>query len=98
MTHDEVFRAAAQVDVQGAREDLSFMQRSVSIVTTLGMVLAMTCAGAGAAHAQEADSKPMVYWCPDRPADQQYVARPGPGCTPIVKKRPAGEEEDENSE
>ena len=89
MTHDEVFRAAAQVDVQGAREDLPFMQRSVLIVTTLGMVLAMTCAGDGAAHAQEADSKPMVYWCPDRPADQQYVARPGPGCIPIV-------EEDEN--
>ena len=68
-------------------------QRVVLILTTLGMVLAMPCIGA---HAQKVDSKPMVYWCPDRPADQQYVARPGPGCTPIVEKRPAGDEEDEN--
>jgi hypothetical protein len=33
-----------------------------------------------------------LYWCPQRPADQQYSAAPGPGCTPLVEKsdKPAG--------
>lgn len=33
-----------------------------------------------------------LYWCPDRKADQQYSAKPGPGCSPLVdKKDPATE-------
>lgn len=33
-----------------------------------------------------------LYWCPQRPADQQYSAAPGPGCTPLAEKpdKPAG--------
>ena len=29
-----------------------------------------------------------IYYCPDRKADQQYSAQPGPGCLPLVNKRP----------
>ncbi len=28
-----------------------------------------------------------LYWCPDRNADQQYSAKPGPGCSPLVEKK-----------
>lgn len=27
----------------------------------------------------------VVYWCPDRPADQLYSAAPEPGCVPLVE-------------
>lgn len=27
-----------------------------------------------------------IYWCPDRKGDQQYSARPGAGCVPLVEK------------
>jgi hypothetical protein len=27
-----------------------------------------------------------IYWCPDRKGDQQYSAKPGAGCVPLVQK------------
>ena len=30
---------------------------------------------------------PTLYWCPNRPADQQYTAAPEPGCAPLVEKK-----------
>jgi len=32
---------------------------------------------------------PALYWCPNRPADQQYTAAPEPGCAPLVDKKDA---------
>lgn len=29
---------------------------------------------------------PPLYWCPNRPPDQQYAATPEPGCAPLVEK------------
>jgi hypothetical protein len=29
----------------------------------------------------------MLYWCPDQKADQQYSAKQGPGCVPLVDKK-----------
>lgn len=35
---------------------------------------------------------PVIYWCPDRPADQQIAATPGPGCAPLVDTQaPSGQ-------
>jgi hypothetical protein len=34
-----------------------------------------------------------IYWCPDRPSDQQYSATPRAGCVPLVEKK-APEQED----
>ncbi len=95
LERDDGFQAAAHADQRGAREDVPTMQRSVPTVTILGIALAMACAAVGTAHAQKTDSKPMIYWCPDRPTDQQYVAKPGPGCIPIVEEKPARDEDDE---
>ncbi len=36
-----------------------------------------------------------IYWCPDRKADQQYSARPGAGCVPLVKKNEQTNQEGE---
>ena len=30
---------------------------------------------------------PPLYWCPHRPADQQYTATPDPGCAPLVEQK-----------
>jgi hypothetical protein len=34
---------------------------------------------------------PPLYWCPDRPADQQIGATAEPGCRPLVDKKPAAD-------
>lgn len=31
----------------------------------------------------------QLYWCPDRPLDQRYTARPDAGCTPLVDETQA---------
>lgn len=33
------------------------------------------------------NSSITVYWCPDRPPNQQYSAKPAPGCSPIYEKQ-----------
>lgn len=56
-----------------------------------GQVLVVLFAGAVAAGAlptQSAFAASTVYYCPDRKADQQYSAQPGPGCVPLVNKKP----------
>lgn len=36
-----------------------------------------------------------LYWCPDRKADQQYSAKPGPGCSPLAEpKAPTADSDD----
>lgn len=47
----------------------------------LGLVLCLFQATLESALAASA-----LYWCPQRPADQQYSAAPGPGCTPLAEK------------
>lgn len=47
----------------------------------LGFVL---CLFQGAREPASAAS--ALYWCPQRPPDQQYSAAPGPGCTPLAEK------------
>lgn len=34
---------------------------------------------------QHSNQPAIIYWCPDRPADQQIAARPEPGCAPLVE-------------
>lgn len=49
------------------------------------LLLAAAAMEAGLAVAP-APAAPPLYWCPDRPPDQQYAATPEPGCTPLVEK------------
>lgn len=44
--------------------------------------LALALLAAGAAPPAQA----QLFYCPDRPVDQQYTAEPEPGCTPLVDK------------
>lgn len=34
-----------------------------------------------------AQSAPPLYWCPEKPPDQQYSFNPAPGCMPFVDKQ-----------
>lgn len=36
---------------------------------------------------QSVMAAPPIYWCPDKPADQQYSASQEAGCVPLVKKK-----------
>lgn len=38
-----------------------------------------------------------LYWCPDRKADQQYSAKPDPGCSPLVEKKDPATEPSEQA-
>lgn len=56
--------------------------------------------GAGALPDHRALAASTIYYCPERKADQQYSAQPGPGCMPLVNKKtekkpdlPSGEPE-----
>lgn len=51
-------------------------------------VLVLSAGGAG-----DALAAPPLYWCPQRPADQQLGAAPEPGCRPLVEKKKANEQE-----
>jgi hypothetical protein len=41
-----------------------------------------------------AQSASTIYYCPDRKSDQQYSARPAPGCTPLIDEKQAGHDDD----
>ncbi|NOS82482.1 MAG: hypothetical protein HOP32_12965 [Nitrospira sp.] len=50
------------------------------------LIVAMAFSWLSADFAQSAST---IYYCPDRKADQQYSARPAPGCTPLVDEKHA---------
>lgn len=39
-----------------------------------------------------------LYWCPNKPMDQQYAASPQPGCTPLVEEDDQKKETDRTRE
>lgn len=39
-------------------------------------------------------SASTIYFCPDRKSDQQYSAKPAPGCTPLVDEKQTGPDDD----
>ena len=49
--------------------------------------------GFGWILAGQAQAASTIYWCPDRPSDQQYSATPRPGCVPLVEKKAPESEE-----
>ncbi len=56
--------------------------------------LLIVAIGLGWLLADLAQSASTIYYCPDRKSDQQYSAKPGPGCVPLVEEKPAGQEND----
>ncbi|MFO0705678.1 MAG: hypothetical protein U0412_02390 [Nitrospira sp.] len=44
-----------------------------------------------------ADAASTLYWCPDRKADQQYSAKPGPGCSPLAESKAPATDSDDRS-
>lgn len=42
---------------------------------------------AGALPEHRALAASTIYYCPEKKADQQYSAQPGPGCMPLVSKK-----------
>lgn len=50
--------------------------------------------GFGWLLADLAQSASTIYYCPDRKSDQQYSARPGPGCGPLVDEKQADQGDD----
>ncbi len=49
-----------------------------------GLLSVSTPGTALADGAEKPRKPPVIYWCPDRPADQQIAAGPGAGCAPLV--------------
>jgi hypothetical protein len=56
-------------------------QRKCAWLVTLAAGLALS------AVPTSAWSAPVVYWCPDRPAEQLYSVAPEPGCAPLVEEK-----------
>lgn len=51
------------------------------------MILSILATGVLSSPARAAgNSSSTVYWCPDKPPNQQYSAKPAPGCSPIYEK------------
>jgi len=51
------------------------------------LVLALAVLGFPTGGAGDLLAAPPLYWCPQRPADQQLGAAPEPGCRPLVEKK-----------
>ena len=77
---DEVRRF---VDKVHDRDKNGAMQKNPQRMDIL--IVLLFAAGAWPDHASLAAS--TVYYCPDRQADQQYSAKAGPGCIPLVEKK-----------
>ncbi len=54
-----------------------------------------TLATAQADGSGKSKKPPVIYWCPDRPADQQIAAGPERGCAPLVDTKPASTQADQ---
>lgn len=50
------------------------------------LVIFLFLSALGSHSWSEAQQKPMVYWCPDRPEDQQYSARQENGCLAVEEE------------
>lgn len=62
--------------------------KSWSPIATQLMMVAVLAAGVLASSASDAgDGFGTVYWCPNKPPNQQYSAKPAPGCSPIYEKQ-----------
>ena len=75
------------IDKGSSRVENGFM-RSFTTARTLCLTVFLagvvfTFSGIIAATASAASP---LYWCPDQKADQQYSAKQGPGCVPLVEK------------
>ena len=60
------------------------MPFSTTPITCLTVMMLISFIGMPSRPAKAA---PPIYWCPDKPADQQYSATQEPGCVPLVKKK-----------
>lgn len=63
--------------------------RSTSLWRIVATAAALTCLWTDTAPAQSSQRSShqpaTIYWCPDRPADQQISARPEAGCAPLAE-------------
>jgi hypothetical protein len=67
-------------------QQCGFLDRIVLMVFLIGTV------AIGAWPALTAFAASPIYYCPDRQGDQQYSAQAGPGCLPLVDKKPTSPE------
>jgi hypothetical protein len=68
-------------------QDHHNLHRRLTIIFMIGH------AAAGALVSSPASGASTIYYCSDRPGDQQYSATPGPGCVPLVEPKDSRNEE-----
>lgn len=90
-------RLAGFVDRMRSQGDNAFMAKfSMLLASALLATLSAISLNVMASGSSLAAS--LIYWCADRKGDQQYSAKPGPGCVPLVEKKgKAGDEHERSS-
>ncbi len=66
--------------VETSRHTAAFV--TLATACALGLLTPLSSPAQSAKHPSKRPA--TIYWCPDRPADQQIAAGPEPGCAPLV--------------